>query len=895
MAALGNMCRRSNRCDFSSRLGRLLLVCAGALILAASTASAQNSASTRYEKEVSSRLNTSGRAVSMPVTFRIDGIDAGEVVVRINPDDSVMVTKSTLAAKLAATLDKPALDRLSALGDASGGVAISELKNAGFDIQFDAGKLELQFAPSGTQRGEGDISLGRGTFPAISSNSVQPAKVSGFLNVFAGADHVWANDQRGDGQSAARLDFQSALRLGSFVIENDARYEGDLDLSLCPLGAKCVYSHSAGVKRERTTAVYDIPDEAIRIQAGDAFSWGTGLQRSPDFLGVSVEKAPRKLRPGENIRASGRSSFRLERAAEVEVVVNGAVVQRLRLRPGSYNLSDLPLTTGANEIQLIITDDTGDRRKLSFTTFFDGSLLGEGKSEWALSAGVPSFIRDNERRYLHGERFATGFYRLGLNDVVTGEVNLQGDSGIVMGGAGLFAATPWGNWGAQGALSSNQRGLGYAGNLTWDVTGFTGLAGSYFGGRESLRLSAEYRSSEFSTPGEYLTTAGGILYPQFNYRLRLTGYYSLPLSYGITATLGARYQFADDKRVALSPYTIQGDRYGADLTLSAPLASWASGSLTFGYSNESYLHYFARPGSESHTDLRMMARLNFRADDRTSISASYDSHDGKSQISGYRIGGRGLDRWESSAEVQRAGASETASAGGSVRYFANRAEVSVAHTAAAAGTRQDEATFGNASHRTSARVGSSIAFAGDTFGVGPPIRGSAFAIVHPHESIRDKEITVGQREDVRARANAWGNAVVTDVPAYTPSTIPVDVEDLPLGYSLGAGTFDTYAPYRAGYSLQVGSNYSVSAYGTLLNAEGQPVSLRSGTATAEGDPARQVAIFTNAGGRFGAEGLAPGRWNIEMASDNGPVRYVIDVPEGTNGLLKVGVLQPAGG
>ena len=148
----------------------------------------------------------------------------------------------------------------------------------------------------------------------------------------------------------------------------------------------CADAHMSGFKRRRSRLVYDFADEEIRIQAGDADVYGTGYQSAPDVLGVTVEKSPRKLSPGENIRATGKSSFRIERPSDVEVLVNGAISQKLRLRAGNYNLSDLPLATGANEVQLIITDDTGERRTLAFTTFFDGNLLGEGKHEWSATA-----------------------------------------------------------------------------------------------------------------------------------------------------------------------------------------------------------------------------------------------------------------------------------------------------------------------------------------------------------------------------------------------------------------------------------------------------------------------------------------------------------------------------
>jgi outer membrane usher protein len=141
-------------------------------------------------------------------------------------------------------------------------------------------------------------------------------------------------------------------------------------------------------------------------------------------------------------------------------------------------------------------------------------------------------------------------------------------------------------------------------------------------------------------------------------------------------------------------------------------------------------------------------------------------------------------------------------------------------------------------------------------------------------------------------ADSLGPAVVSGLPAYLPDTIPIDVADLPLGYTLGAGAFDTFAPYRGGYDLEVGSSYSVFAYGQLLHDDGAPLSLLTGVTYPADNPSKQVAVFTNRAGKFAADGIASGRWVIEMPTDAGSLRYVIDVPEGTKGLYQAGVLHP---
>jgi outer membrane usher protein len=53
-------------------------------------------------------------------------------------------------------------------------------------------------------------------------------------------------------------------------------------------------------------------------------------------------------------------------------------------------------------------------------------------------------------------------------------------------------------------------------------------------------------------------------------------------------------------------------------------------------------------------------------------------------------------------------------------------------------------------------------------------------------------------------------------------------------------------------------------------------------------------VFTNKAGRFSAEGLSPGKWVIEMATEGNATRYEIEVPKGTDGLFHAGILRPIG-
>ncbi len=565
-----------------------------------------------YADQIATRLNPTGRTVSFPVPLTDNGAHAGDVTIQISPDDEILAEKAGLLAAISSFALPEVIDAVGQMPDASGFLRVSDLQARGVALRFDAGIQELVLDLSPEQRPEGEISLGGRKTRVVSGALRQPEDISGYLNVVAGLDQLWdtgvARGSLYEDQPSARLELNSAVRIRGAVIENRAAYEGDVDTSICPINATCTYGHLAGLKRQSSRVIYDLPENALRLTFGDTDGTGVAIQRPTDMLGVSIEKSPAKLNPGQSIAATGAGSFRIDRNASVEVIVNGATVQNLQLRPGTYNLRDLPLTTGANDVSLAITDEAGERQVIAFKAYSDPRLLAAGKSEWSLQAGLPSYLLDNERTYAMGDYMGSGFFRYGLSDAVTALADLQADADVQLGGIGANMGTEWGAFGLHVAASSSERGTGIAADFDWSLVNFGWLTSDR---EESLNISAEYRSTDFRTPGEFLTDASGIIYPEFSYWLRLNASYSLPLPGDVSATVSGRYQFDDPDRRDGTGRMIAGDRYGADVTLSRPIGSNASASLLLGYSNEIYsrnLFDATAPDPEFRVALRVNVR-----------------------------------------------------------------------------------------------------------------------------------------------------------------------------------------------------------------------------------------------------------------------------------------------
>ncbi|MEJ2117552.1 MAG: hypothetical protein P8Y36_06460, partial [Alphaproteobacteria bacterium] len=754
---------------------------------------------------------------------------------------------------------------------ADGHIALTTLQGAGFDITFDPGKVEMQINPTVEQRAVGHLSAGQGRESVTSANLTQPAILAGYLNMRGGADYATHSFYSGEGTTNARVGFDGALRWHGIVLESAATFDMEDDLS-----------------RGSTRFVYDMPENALRFSAGDVTPGKTLMQGGSDILGVSLEKSYQKLQPAASIHPTGSQSFRIERPSNVDVVINGHVSRRLHLRPGDYNMSDLPLSAGANDISLVIEDDLGHKRTLNFSVFSGRSLLAPGVAEWAFNAGFVSRINSEEKNHLNlysGVEYdfdtpvVSGFYERGLTPSITGSIHLQADPDTVMGGSGASFQTPIGFWTVDGAVSQSQQfGGGLAGKVNYDLSNIQSSDGI----RRNFRAAAEYRSETFSP-------IGGID-PQNNTLAILTAAYSQELPWDLFGAFTASYLLGRGPA---------SDRYGVNASFSRSFGQTLSAGVSAGYQQ-------TLSGDDRDTvndGFKAALRLTYRIDDASSMDAAYDARYGQSQVSYRRQEGKGIGAWGVQADISSIPETDNNKYGGNVSkngnddyavngsltYMAERANLAVSQRTALAGLNTDETV-----QRTSVTAAAALAFADGRFALGHPIS-NGFAIIDTHKNLPDSDISVGSQDTTRAVSGLFGPALISNLSPYGQTSITYDISNLPIGYDLGTGAFDLYPGYKSGYRLTVGSDYTVAAMGVLTDHKGQPIKLLTGTAYEEKKPdGRKVTVFTNRDGKFNAQGLCPGRWILDMATSP-TTRFVLDVPEDAVGNVKLGTLKPTGG
>ncbi|WP_218958933.1 fimbria/pilus outer membrane usher protein [Salinimonas marina] len=223
-----------------------------------------------------------------------------------------------------------------------------------------------------------------------------------------------------------------------------------------------------------------------------------------------------------------------------------------------------------------------------------------------------------------------------------------------------------------------------------------------------------------------------------------------------------------------------------------------------------------------------------------------------------------------------------------VNYAANRFQVIADH-----GTRLQSFSEELRTHNTRVELSSSLAFAGNQWAVGRPIR-EAFAIVSKHPSLRENRLAIAPTADGdHARVFSYGKAavVVPDLVAYSQQLIDFDVQNLPPGYDLGDGAFWLNPGYRRGYQLKVGSDSVLTVIGKLLNSGSEtPLALVAGVASYLGEaPQAEVEFFTNRNGVFALSGLRPGRYQLTL--DTAEQQTVeIRLEENSTTLIRLGEL-----
>ena len=839
---------------FTSRLGTSVLATAAALAAAPAVAqdaptqpgdpepaapapvtpATQQPAATPTTPVPELRLNRTNRTMTIVVPVKDGANYLGDVDAQIRPDDTVLIALDRLVELVAPRLDPTRLAALRAVPTDQGYAELTAFAQTGLTVTFDKSTLELSIAIPSGDRALRTIAMSD-LDPETVGEFAAPASFSAYVNIRGSIDYVHEGGITGLGDPFFLFD--GAARLGGVVLEAEAQWNGQANQ----------------FRRSGTRLVYDDARRLARWTAGDLSSESRGFQGSLDIAGVGINRSYALLDPRRNVAPRGGQTFSLDRDATVEAIVNGRTVRVLRLQPGTYNVSDFPFAQGGNDVELVITDATGQRDVISFSTFIERSQLARGLSEYSLNLGVLANRIDGIS--YSGDPAITGFYRRGMSNSLTVGGNFQYARDAYLVGGEAVLGTPFATIGGDVAFSYIP-GAGSGWAASFSIERVSQSAGEDGDNSSSLIAAIELRSQRFGAPGQ--------LVPNNPYLL--TASVSYNRSIGRNAFAGVQLRYAHGRGAF-------ADEYSARVSAGYRLGRATNIVLDAEYSD-------GVRGEDKGFRISIVRRFG----SRTSARAEFDSRDSRVRMGVQSSGGYGVGAWSGVANLDIG--EDNYGLNASADYVANRADVGIAHTAAYS---PDSASI--VDQRTSLRVATSVAYAGGAVAIGRPISDS-FAIVRRHSGSDGFSIIVDPSQgSYQARSGAFGPALYGQVGSYSPRTLTYDVPDATAGLDIGTGSIRMLAPYRAGYVVTVGSDYNLLAVGRLTNG-GEAVALKVGYATEiGGDTSRRVEFFTNRQGRFGVSGLRPGRWRVEINGEP-PLVYELNIPESDSGVVRIGDVNP---
>ena len=709
-------------------------------------------------------------------------------------------------------------------------VPLSDLQSPSFHLSFVSAVLELRIEASPDGMVPTDLHAS-GFIPEPNPSSfTTPEKLSAGLNI--GLAQRYIHNGGGLGPLQGALD--GLVHVGGFkgvTLIAGANYkEGAIG--------------SAWSRRE-ARLVHDNFKSGTRLNVGEFTPTIDGFQGTGRIVGIGLERAYATIRPFQNVRPAGRQAFTLDREATVDVVINGLTTQSLRLAPGRYSLTDFPFATGANQVQLLVNDNTGQKEIALFNAFSGAELLGKNVIDFGFASGRQEGIRG---LHYDGPYQTTGYVRKGVTDALTLGLNGQATQHVQqLGGLAV--------WGSPIGLMLIELAASYN-----DPAGKSGMAGSFsykqnlsLKKRDDLRITATLQSTSGNFEDPFQRSRSNLEQWRASGLVQWNAPWQLGFNLGLDLARG-RASNPDHRQI--------------DVGVSR---SFGRASVV---ANFSVTHT-----ENAKSDQRFAIGLTMPLGQRWTSQARYDSDRHRSEISASRYSYGGLD--EVSAEVRMTKDDFAKDLSGRLNYINNRFEAELGHN-----QRYDLLPGGRTDAESTLTVNSFIGYAAGTLAVGRPTRDS-FIITPIHKSLFNSKVEIRAGRQAVARSGWLGSPLVPIRRAYGVNSYDINVEPLPPGYDIGSGKLSVFPGFGTGYRMMIGSDASRMAVGTLIGPDG-PMALTTGTieplgkTKVEGQP-----LFTNRAGRFVAERLSPGRYRI-VVSGTEVGQFVIS--DKSEGVVDVGVI-----
>ncbi|MFT7246566.1 MAG: outer membrane usher protein [Candidatus Azotimanducaceae bacterium] len=585
--------------------------------------------------------------------------------------------------------------------------------------------------------------------------------------------------------------------------------------------------------RSRSQLIYDQADKLQRWTIGD-FQANAAGAGGASLAGVNLAsnfgmKPWLRTTPGLSMEGV------LETTSEVELFIDGVSVSRQTLPPGPLNLEH-PGMSGQSEVVLVITDAFGEVQRIEQDFNVSDSLLTPGLHDYEWGIGVPSNTTPEGINY-SGPLTLAGHSRYGWSPNLTLGIaaNINANSTNVAGSASLTL----------GAFSTAQLNLAYRKNE--DRSGY----------RWSMDLSSRLGSfpMQVNVSGEEAGYGSGSTQSFFQsqsqaWRASLSTSLQLPWVGQISPRF--KRSKAQDGSVL--------DELSFGWALALP--------LNIRLSTRASLKQEDRGPIEHRVSLRARTSLS----ERMQASSSLTLDNGAPQFSlnlQYKLGDR------SSMQVRSNKSDQTTSLESSIRHNTKLGDVQ------ARWREQGENQQYSASWQ-----GSVVATSGGLH-LGAPIHGG-LAVVSV-EGISGARVHLDRQ--FIGQTNRNGQLVVPNLRAFNDNLLRVEVDELPMGYSIDRASQTVVPPYKGGGSVAFKVVKLQAVEGRLFyKTDDEVESAQYSSVEVYVDDDTTLKSVTGFGGMLYLEQLQPGDYQARAYRKDKACDFEFTVPESEFPIVSVGDL-----
>jgi outer membrane usher protein len=597
------------------------------------------------------------------------------------------------------------------------------------------------------------------------------------------------------------------------------------------------YSGINGLRRGFSNLTIDHPDSLNRLVVGDKFvTTSSNLAGNPTIAGISYDRKfslnPYVLTTYQDFSLRGAVTT----PSSIDIYNNGVFVRRDQLPPGQYELQNLPLSNGSNNVTAVVRDAFGREQVINNPNYFSVNILKAGLSDHSFNVGFRRQDTINTTKY--SDLLALASYRQGITDSLTAGVRLESSPNVLNIGGDVAIKLPFGEVAVEGATSTSQGSRGTAGALRYNYVspGFGFSASTKMMSPAYANTTLEPQQDRSSSDLSFQT-----VFPIFK-----------------GASLNLQYQNIQDRD--------RGNLSRLSASTGFNIIPQGNLSLTFSHTNQAN----TRPDnsifvafSHFNTDNNSIRSLTYQnQNDRSMTTAQLDQPLGTNDGLGYRLQARLMDGQAMTSDATLRGQTSF----GRYEFNYNRSG------------NQDN-TYLNA-------AGGILAMGGRTF-LTRPLDGS-YALV---EVPGMPNVSVKLNNNIVGKTGKDGSLIVTGLQPYYANKIGINPKDIPLDYTTGNSSKLITTPERSGVVIKFTAQRIQAFFGKILVQTATNTSLVPSYGQITFDlKDRKVSSPLGIDGEFYLENLPTGNHTALVEYEGSECWFNIDVPHKEGMVVELGRL-----